>query len=646
MASGASPASNEVPLLLRLAAWLTRPGAYAFAAAVTTVALLLRLWLASYLGPPYLLFFPAIVLATIAGGFGPSVLAIALSTAYSALLILPAERGAQPASLRELTSLAAFAGVSASLSYLADRFRKSQGRLHLLELERARVAADVRFGQLADAAPVLVWMSGLDMGCVWFNRTWLEFTGRTLAQEAGDGWAAGVHPDDLPTCLATYRDAFQRRRPFTMDYRLRRHDGEYRWVFDSGTPRTDEQGSFAGFIGSCVDVTARRRAEERLRLNQQRLDLAVRAGQIGLWDLDLVRDEAWRTPLHDQIFGYPGLQPVWGRQQAVRHVVPEDRPLFARAFDEALETGHFHYELRIDPASGTRRWIAADGEVIRAGDGTPIRMMGTVVDVTARKATEAALKEAEARASRAERLAAVTTLVRGLSHEVNNPLASVVSNLGYAREQVVTASGPARLAWAEADHPPLAELEEALSDAAAAAERIRVIVKDMNTLLPHELRADRSADPRETLQEALALAQEELRPCTTVDVVLPALPRVALTPEELVQVLFSLLANAGKATGPGPNHVRITGTPGAGGRVLLAVADTGTGMAPAVLQRAFEPFFTTRGVGQGKGLGLSLCRGIIDSAGGELTLASEPGRGTTATIWLPAASEAGGARAG
>jgi PAS domain S-box-containing protein len=117
-----------------------------------------------------------------------------------------------------------------------------------------------RFHNMANAAPVLLWMSGADSLCTFFNQSWLDFTGRTLEQECGVGWAEGVHFEDLQRCLDTYIDAFNARRTFEIEYRLRRADGEYRWILDRGTPRYTSDGTFAGFIGSCVDVTALREA--------------------------------------------------------------------------------------------------------------------------------------------------------------------------------------------------------------------------------------------------------------------------------------------------------------------------------------------------------------------------------------------------
>jgi PAS domain S-box-containing protein len=111
----------------------------------------------------------------------------------------------------------------------------------------------------------MIWKSGPDKLCNYFNQTWLEFTGRPLETELGNGWAESVHPDDLAKCLEIYTHSFESRWPFRMEYRLRRRDGEYRWIDDTGVPIVNPDGSFVGYIGSCVDITDRKRGEEALR---------------------------------------------------------------------------------------------------------------------------------------------------------------------------------------------------------------------------------------------------------------------------------------------------------------------------------------------------------------------------------------------
>jgi PAS domain S-box-containing protein len=139
------------------------------------------------------------------------------------------------------------------------------------EVERSLRESEERFRLVADTAPALIWMSGTDKKCTFFNEGWLNFTGRSIDLELGDGWAEGVHAEDLPRCLDTYTGAFDRREQFRMEYRLRRHDGEYRWILDIGVPRLDDEGSFVGYIGSCVDLTDRKVAETALASVSRRM---------------------------------------------------------------------------------------------------------------------------------------------------------------------------------------------------------------------------------------------------------------------------------------------------------------------------------------------------------------------------------------
>jgi len=136
-------------------------------------------------------------------------------------------------------------------------------------LERRALESEERFRKMADHAPVLLWMAGTNGECEFFNQRWLAFTGRMMEEEVGNGWAEGVHPEDFQACMHTFMDAFVARREFSMEYRLRRSDGEYRWIYDQGTPRYEPDGSFAGFIGSCIDVTEQRRSQATQLMNAE-----------------------------------------------------------------------------------------------------------------------------------------------------------------------------------------------------------------------------------------------------------------------------------------------------------------------------------------------------------------------------------------
>lgn len=138
---------------------------------------------------------------------------------------------------------------------------------HFLSFEEYKI--------LVEQAPIMIWRSDTTTACDYFNERWLVFTARTMEQEMGNGWAAGVHPDDLDRCLKIYLDAFQKREIFEMEYRLRRHDGQYRWIFDRGVPFKGPDGKFAGYIGSCIDVTEKVEAREYLQKMHRELEIIV-----------------------------------------------------------------------------------------------------------------------------------------------------------------------------------------------------------------------------------------------------------------------------------------------------------------------------------------------------------------------------------
>jgi PAS domain S-box-containing protein len=176
-----------------------------------------------------------------------------------------------------------------------------------------------------------------------------------------------------------------------------RKDGSRFWANVVITALRDETGTLRGFSKITRDITEHRRAEELLRESEQRLTLASTSGEVGVWDLDLIADQAWRSLQHDRIFGYESLLPHWGKEVFSRHVVPEDRESVEQRFEEAFQTGHLEFECRIIRADQAMRWISAKGEVVRNQQGQPIRMTGVVTDVTERKRAQDLLHESEER---------------------------------------------------------------------------------------------------------------------------------------------------------------------------------------------------------------------------------------------------------
>ncbi len=251
--------------------------------------------------------------------------------------------------------------------------------------ETERRESESRFRIGADSAPVLIWMAGVDKLCTFFNTPWLKFTGRSLEQEMGNGWAEGVHPDDLQKWLKIYTEAFDGRKAFVMQYRLRRHDGEYRWISDQGVARYDSNGKFSGYIGSCVDITDLIKKDEALREFEERVVLAAEAAHLGVWELNTTTNELWMSDKARVLFQF---DPEARLDEAIvqRRVHPDDRVLRESAIKQAIETeGEYAIEYRLLLPDGTLRWISGRGRCVAGTRGKGKRLIGVSVDITLQK---------------------------------------------------------------------------------------------------------------------------------------------------------------------------------------------------------------------------------------------------------------------
>jgi PAS domain S-box-containing protein len=249
-------------------------------------------------------------------------------------------------------------------------------------------------------------------------------------------------------------------------------------------------------------------------------------------------------------------------------------------------------------------------------------------------------KQTEERLKRADRLASLGTLAAGVAHELNNPLAFVLSNAEWAIERLARPGGPSAC---EVD-----EVVRALRDVVQGAQRMRVIVNDLRTAAHSEAATDTlaSVDLRRVVEFATQATSAELRPLTRLEVETGRVPLVLGSETRLAQVLVNLLVNAAhalRADDASRNVVRVTLGEEPGGRVVLTVSDNGCGIAPSIRAHLFEPFVTTKPVGQGTGLGLWVCHGIVTGHGGTIEVESAVGRGTTFRVLLPAQVAAHGA---
>ena len=478
------------------------------------------------------------------------------------------------------------------------------------------VNRDELYRLVADSLPLLVWISGPDKRCTYVNQPWLDFTGRPLEAEIDAGWADGVHIEDLQQCLDTYTSAFDRREAFMMEYRLRRHDGEYRWVLDKGAPLFDPDGSFAGYIGACVDVTERKRAEaernlanDQLRLALMELEEAQRLAGVGSWhwkpDTDTV---VWSEELY-RIAGRDPSLPAVSYKEHGQLYTRESWDRLQRAVETALQTGApYDFVLEMVRADGTHRWIRARGEVQRDSAGRIAGLRGTVQDITERRLAEEALSRVNGRlidAQESER----ARIARDLHDDIGQRLAVLSVALEHVKRLQADSSGEARRA--------LDALQKQTAEITADVQA-----------LSHELH------PPRLLHLGLVIAMRGF--CSELsgqkNVVthfrdenvpegLP--PDVSLC---LFRVLQEALHNAVRHSRVRHFDVQLRGTVDA---VDLTIRDEGVG-------------FDVNAARRGMGLGLTSMKERLKLVGGVLCIESRPTRGTTVAARVPVRRSPGG----
>src|SRR6266446_5044867 len=484
--------------------------------------------------------------------------------------------------------------------------------------------SEARFRTVADAAPVLIWMSGPDKLCTFFNKGWLDFTGRTMEQELGNGWAEGVHREDFDRCLDIYGNSFDARQPFTMEYRLQRNDGEYRWVLDIGTPRFAPDGTFLGYIGSCIDITERKQAQEKFRIV---LDAAPNA----MLMVDSAGVISFANAPAATVFGY-SLNELIGCN--IETLIPErfrdrhvgDRKGFlSEPSSRAMGAGRDLFGRRKD---GSEFPVEVGLSPIHITEG--LFVLASVIDITARKEAEVQQQLQNMELARVGRVAVMGELAASLAHEINNPIGAIVAN---------ASAGQRLLAAGKIETKGLTEL---LADIVADGRRAGEVIQGIRNMV-RKGEARRSLTPiGDTIRQLLRIVHADAigRDVKVTAEVAPDACQVWGDPVQLLQVLLNLALNALEAMSAIPPDARrlfIRAGRDGNGDILVSVRDTGPGFPSGMAEELFEPFFSTKS--EGTGMGLAISRSIIEAHGGTLSGENCDGGGACFTVRLPQVKE-------
>ncbi|HJS25240.1 MAG TPA: PAS domain S-box protein, partial [Pyrinomonadaceae bacterium] len=513
-------------------------------------------------------------------------------------------------------------------------FRDFTERKHAEEALRER---EERFHRMADSAPVLIWVSGTDKLCTWFNRQWLEFTGRTMEQELGNGWAEGVHEDDFDRCLKTYIEAFEARQSFTMEYRLRRHDGAWRWVLDHGVPIYEATDVFAGYIGTCIDVTDQRNAADDLRAKEAELEAIINRTPFMLTRCTSDLRYRFVSRAYAEMLGRDP-RDIAGKP--IVQVIGEEGFKTIQPFVERVLLGqHIEYEEAVSFEGVGAPHLRAVYTPDRDAQGKVIGWIASIVDITDRKRAEAEREKMLAREQELRQLAEDANRLKDeflaiMSHELRNPLNVILgfSELLVRNEEITRA-------------PQLQRMAEAIKRNAIAQSKLIRDLLDLSRLRSGKLTLNRenvsmlvavnnAIDTVRSEAAAKQIAIEIEAPAETLFVEGDAV--------RLEQIIWNLMNNSVKFTSAGGRiSVRLGKE---NDRVFLTVEDTGQGIDASFLPHVFELFrqadASTSRAHSGMGIGLAVVKQLVDLHHGSISVYSAGlGKGTTFTVKFPLSLE-------
>jgi PAS domain S-box-containing protein len=484
-----------------------------------------------------------------------------------------------------------------------------------------------RLRDVIETIPAYVW-SALPDGFVDFiNRRWLEFTGFSLNQALGWGWADAVHPEDRAPLVEAWRAAISSGKPVEAEARMRSADGPYRWVLVRGVPLRDRSGKIVKWYGKSMDIDDRKRAEETLRETETRFRTYIDHATDAFFVLDFERGtilDVNRRACENlgytreelvgkSVFEFEaGLDPEWLERNI--------RPRIEAGESVTFETQHRRKDGSVFPVELRARAFRTGGRAVN---------LSLIQDITERKQSEEErerLRQLEADLAHINRVSMMGELSASIAHEINQPLAGIVSN------------GSASLRWLAGGPANVEEVREALRDIVRDGKRAGEIIARIRALTKRTALPREKLDLNETIREVLAIVGDEAKRKSVVirTQFADELSPVSGDRVQLQQVLLNLVMNAMDAMSSVEDRARqlvITTQNIDPERLQVTVEDSGTGLDPNTMARIFEPFYTTKS--SGMGMGLSISRSIVQNHGGRLWATANDGPGTSFHFTLP-----------
>lgn len=502
------------------------------------------------------------------------------------------------------------------------------------QADAALAQAEQELRLIVDRIPALVWQTREDGQVEYANKPWLDYTGMAPAEALGWGYLAAIHPDDRPLMAEAWRRIRTSGLPEGIEARMRRHDGQYRWFLFSQSPLRDDAGRIVRWYGSNIDIEDRKRAEDGLRRSEAYLAEAQKLSRTGSFAWTpasggmVLSGEACRI-LEIEPSGRPTLDTI------LRRVHPDDLAAVRQQIDRSLAGDHIYdHENRALMPDGTVKRIHVRAHRVTYASGQD-EIVGALIDVTAARTADEALQAAQAHLAHASRVTMLGEMSASIAHEVSQPLAAIIM------------SGEAGRRWLARATPDIDRALEAIDGMVGSADHATRIIQNIRALARKAEPVMSPLDVNGVIEEALALVQREAsnHRVPLQRALAPGLPPVRGDRTQLQQVIINLVLNGLQATagsdGSGADDSRLAVTVRTerpdGDRVRIVVEDAGAGVEPDKLGRLFTPFYTTKP--NGMGMGLSICRSIVESHGGELRASRNAGRGMTFAFTVPAAPD-------
>lgn len=489
-----------------------------------------------------------------------------------------------------------------------DEIKKSEDRLRLV----------------IDTIPTLVWRAGPDGVPDFLNQPALDYTGLSPDQ-AETGWPRAFHPDDKKSMLVKWSAIRASGIPGELVARLRRFDGEYRWFLFRGVPLRDEHGNIVKWYGSSTDIEDRKRAEEELRRSEAKLVEAQRVSQTGSFVWNASTGERVGSKEFFRILGYDEPRSVTF-EMVLDRAHPEDRARVEKAIERAARNGEdLDYEHRLLMPDGSVKYVHVVAHADR-DQADQLEFIGAVVDVTATKLAEEKLHKAQVELAHVMRVTTLGELTASIAHEVNQPLAAIITN------------AEACLRWLDRETPDLPAARRSVEWVIKGGNRASEVIRRVRTLAKKSGFEKVPLDVNDVVKEVIVLVQRELSSqlVSLRSELAPALPAILGDRVQLQQVIINLVMNGIEAMQQitdRPRELMIRSGQDEAHRVLLSVTDCGVGISAENASQLFDAFFTTKS--SGMGMGLSICRSIVEAHDGRLSALPNQGPGATFQFVLP-----------